>query len=309
MATGVKFGIGLPNGFPRGEPNTVFLEVAEKAEAYGYDSVWAGDHIVFHIPRFEIFATLAAVAARTKRVRFGPAVLLLCLRNPVHVAQSVATLDHLSGGRFILGVGVGGEHAKEFMASGVPVKERGGRTNEALEILHRLWTGLAVAFQGQYYCFEEISMKPPPLQKPHPPVWVGGRSEGACRRTAAYGQAWVPAFISPGKYQAGWQTIEGLCRERGRDPQEITKALYLFVSVDADPARAREQAEAFLSANYNMPFAPFERYTVMGRPEDCVVSLRRYLAAGLEHVIVRFASFTPLRQLDLWTQEVLPALR
>src|ERR1041385_4995214 len=138
MSSAVKFGVGLPNGFPRGEIHpTAFLEVAERAEAYGYDSVWAGDHIVFHIPRFEIFTTLAAVAARTKRVKLGPGVLLLCLRNPVHVAQAVATLDHLSEGRFVLGVGVGGEHPQEFLASGVPESERGARTDEALEIVRR----------------------------------------------------------------------------------------------------------------------------------------------------------------------------
>ncbi|MGE0684607.1 MAG: LLM class flavin-dependent oxidoreductase, partial [Candidatus Binatia bacterium] len=158
MPSSCKFGIGLPNGFPRGEVHpTAFLEVAERAEAYGYDSVWAGDHIIFHIPRFEIFTTLAAIAARTKRVQFGPAVLLLCLRHPVHVAQSIVSLDHMSGGRFVFGVGVGGEHPKEFMASGVSVNQRGPRTNEALEILRRLWTEPSVAFSGTYYHFDEIT--------------------------------------------------------------------------------------------------------------------------------------------------------
>src|SRR5260221_14530269 len=111
MSSAVKFGVGLPNGFPRGEIHpTAFLEVAERAEAYGYDSVWAGDHIVFHIPRFEIFTTLADVAARTKRVQFGPAVLLLCLRNPVHEALSVVSFDHIHGGRFTISGGFDGEH-------------------------------------------------------------------------------------------------------------------------------------------------------------------------------------------------------
>src|SRR5882762_10201762 len=103
------FGLGLPNAFPLGEPNLDFLRFAEQAEELGYDSLWAGDHIVFHIPRYEIFTTLAAVAARTRRVTIGPGVLLLCLRNPVHVAQAIATLEHLSQGRLLFGVGVGGE--------------------------------------------------------------------------------------------------------------------------------------------------------------------------------------------------------
>jgi len=308
-STAVKFGIGLPNGFPRGEPNMAFLRVAEEAEAWGYDSLWAGDHVVFHIPRFEVFTTLATVIARTKRVQVGPAVLLLALRNPVHVAQTVATLDYLSAGRFVLGVGVGGEHPKEFMASGVPLSERGARTNEAIEVLRRLWTEPSVAFQGRYYRFEEISVKPPPLQKPHPPLWIGGRSDAALRRVVAFGHAWVPGFVTPKAYRAGWEKIEALCRRSGRDSGEIVRALYVFVCVAADATAARDEAAAFLSRNYNMSFAPLERYTVMGTPEDCVTAVRRYLEVGPQHVILRFASFDPVRQLELWTKEVLPALR
>jgi probable F420-dependent oxidoreductase len=310
MSSTAKFGIGLPNGFPRGEINpTAFLEVAEQAEADGYDSVWAGDHIVFHIPRFEIFTTLAAVAARTKRVQFGPAVLLLCLRNPVHVAQSVVSLDHMSGGRFILGVGVGGEHPKEFMASGVPVNQRGPRTNEALEVLRRLWTEPAVAFNGKYYHFDEISMKPAPFQKPHPPIWIGGRSEAALRRTAKYAQAWAPAFVTPEKYREGLAQLAGFCREYGRDPQDVQPTMYFFANVADTKEQAWAEAGEFLSKNYNIPAKPFERLAVHGSPQECIAWTRRYLDAGAQHIVIRFASFDPLRQLARWTKDVMPGLR
>lgn len=310
MTSSAKFGIGLPNGFPRGDIHpTAFLEVAECAEAYGYDSVWAGDHIIFHIPRFEIFTTLAAVAARTKRVQFGPAVLLLCLRNPVHVAQSVVSLDHMSGGRFVLGIGVGGEHPKEFMASGVPVNQRGPRTNEALAVLHRLWTEPSVAFSGKYYRFDEIAMNPPPLQKPHPPIWIGGRSEAALRRTAQYGQAWAPAFVTPERYREGTQRLAELCRERGRDPQEVQRALYFFANVADTNEQAWSEAGEFLSKNYNIPAKPFARLAVHGSPEECIAWTRQYLDAGAEHVVIRFASFHPLQQLERWTKEVMPAFK
>jgi len=305
-----KFGIGLPNGFPHGEIDpTQFLEVAERAEDYGYDSVWAGDHIIFHIPRFEIFTTLAAVAARTKRVQFGPAVLLLCLRNPVHVAQSVVTLDHISGGRFIFGVGVGGEHPKEFMASGVPVNERGPRTNEALEALRRLWTEPAVAFSGKYYRFDEITVRPAPLQKPHPPVWVGGRSEGALKRTAKYGQVWAPAFVTPEKFQKGRERLATRCRAEGRDPQTVQSAVYFFANVANSRDQAWAEAGEFLSKNYNIPAKSFARLAVYGTPDECIAHTRRYLDAGAGHVIIRFASFDPLQQLERWTKDVMPSLR
>ncbi len=310
MPPASKFGIGLPNGFPRGEVNsTLFLEVAERAEEYGYDSVWAGDHIVFHIPRFEIFTTLAAVAARTKRVQFGPAILLLCLRNPVHVAQSVATLDHISGGRFVFGVGVGGEHPKEFLASGVPVNQRGPRTNEALEVLRRLWTEPVVTFSGKYYRCDEIAVLPAPLQKPHPPIWVGGRSEAALKRTAQYGQVWAPAFVTPEKFQEGRHRLATLCSESGRDPQTVRSAVYFFANVNTSRDQAWAEAGEFLSKNYNIPSTPFARLAVYGTPEECIARTRRYLDAGAEHIVIRFASFNPLQQLERWTKDVMPALR
>ncbi len=310
MSSTVKFGIGLPNGFPRGDIHpTDFLDVAERAEAYSYDSVWAGDHIVFHIPRFEIFTTLAAVAARTTRVQLGPAVLLLCLRNPVHVAQSVVSLDHMSGGRFILGVGVGGEHPKEFQASGVSVKQRGPRTNEALEVLQRLWTEPSVTFSGKYYQLEDIGMKPAPFQRPHPPIWVGGRSEAALRRTAKYAQAWAPAFVTPEKYREGLVQLAGFCREYGRDPKDIQPTMYFFANVADTREQAWAEAGEFLSKNYNIPAKPFERLAVHGSPEECIDRVRQYIAAGAEHIVIRFASFNPLQQLERWTNDVMPALR
>jgi probable F420-dependent oxidoreductase len=301
------FGLGLPNGFPLGEPNLDFLRVAARADELGYDALWAGDHVVFHIPRLEIFTTLAAVAMRTRRVRIGPGVLLLCLRNPVHVAQAVATLDHLSGGRFVLGVGVGGEHPREFEASGVRVEERGARTDEALDVVRKLTTEDTVDHQGRFWRLRGISMKLRPRHRV--PVWVGGRADAALRRVVARGDAWFPGFVTPQRYHDGLERIGTLCAEAGRDITTIERALYLFVSVGLDRARARDEAAEFLSRNYAMPFAPFEPYVVSGRPEDCVRAVRRYLDAGARHLTVRFATADPLRQLELWSADVLPALR
>lgn len=302
-----RFGLGLPNAFPLGEPNLDFLRFAERAEELGYDALWAGDHVVFHVPRLEIFTVLAAVVTKTRRVTVGSGVLLLCLRNPVHVAQTVATLDHLSAGRFVLGVGVGGEHVKEFEASGVPRRERGARTDEGLAIVRKLLTQPEVDYEGRFWRLRGISMK---LRPPHlPPVWVGGRAEATFHRVVAHGDAWFPGFVTPDAYREGLRRIDILCREAGRDPATIERGLYLFVSVDADSARARRQAEEFLSRNYNMPFAPFERYLVAGRPQQCIEAVRRHLEAGATHLTVRFATAEPLRQLELWSADVLPALR
>jgi probable F420-dependent oxidoreductase len=309
VATALRFGLGMPTAFPDGEPDLEFLRFAVRAEELGYDALWSGDHIVFHIPRLEIFTLLAAVAARTERIRLGPGVLLLCLRNPVHVAQAMVSLDHISNGRALFGVGVGGEHAKEFEASQVSTKDRGARTDEALGILKRLWTEPEIDHEGRFWQFSKIGVRPHPRQRPHPPIWVGGRAEAALRRTVASGDAWFPGWVTPERFRQGWSRIEALCAASGRSPETIERALYLFVSVDADAGRARAQAEAFLSRNYNMPYAPFAKYVVAGRPEECAAEVRRYLAAGPRQVTFRFATSEPMRQLELWSSEVLPALR
>jgi probable F420-dependent oxidoreductase len=303
----LSFGLGLPNAFPVGEPNLDLFRFAERAETLGYDRLWAGDHVVFHVPRYEIFTTLAAVAARTRRISIGPGVLLLCLRNPVHVAQAMATLDHLSGGRVVLGVGVGGEHPKEFEASGVAVKERGARTDEALGLLSKLWEHSSVDHAGRFWKLHGISM---PLRPRRPlPVWIGGRAPAALRRVVARGDAWFPGFVTPERYRQGVATIEDLCRRSGRDPSTIERGIFVFVGVDRDAFRARREAEEFLSRNYAMPFAPFAPYVVAGAPDECTAGMRRYIEAGAWHVTVRFATAEPLRQLELWSEEVLPALR
>jgi probable F420-dependent oxidoreductase len=303
----LSFGLGLPNAFPLGEPNLDLIGFAERAEALGYDRLWAGDHVVFHVPRYEIFTTLATVAARTRRISIGPGVLLLCLRNPVHVAQAMATLDHLSGGRVVLGVGVGGEHPKEFEVSGVAVKERGARTDEALGLLRKLWGDSSVDHDGRFWKLHGVSM---PLRPRRPlPVWIGGRAPAALRRVVAHGDAWFPGFVTPERYRQGVATIEDLCRKAGRDPSTIERGIFVFVGVDRDPFRARRQAEEFLGRNYAMPFAPFAPYIVAGAPDECTAGIRRYIEAGTSHVTVRFATAEPLRQLELWSEEVLPALR
>jgi alkanesulfonate monooxygenase SsuD/methylene tetrahydromethanopterin reductase-like flavin-dependent oxidoreductase (luciferase family) len=259
------------------------------------------------VPRYEIFTTLAAVAARTRRISFGPGVLLLCLRNPVHVAQAIATLDHLSGGRFVLGVGVGGEHPKEFEASGVAVRERGARTDEALVLLKKLCDEPSVDHDGRFWKLRGISM----ALRPRGPlaVWIGGRAPAALRRVVTHGDAWFPGFVTPERFRQGVATIEDLCEGAGRDPSRIERGIFVFVGVDREPRRARRQAEEFLSRNYAMPFAPFAPYLVTGAPNECAAGIRRYIDAGVSHVTVRFATAEPLSQLELWSEEVLPALR
>jgi probable F420-dependent oxidoreductase len=173
-----------------------FREVAVRAEELGYDSIWAGDHLSYRNPILDIVVALSTFAAVTERITLGAGVVLLPLRHPSVVAKEFASLDYVSGGRVILGVGVGGEGAGDFEAVGVPIRERGARADEAMGALRALFAEAPASFAGRYFAFEGISIEPRPAQAGGPPLWVGGRSEAALRRAAVLGDGWIPIWVS-----------------------------------------------------------------------------------------------------------------
>jgi alkanesulfonate monooxygenase SsuD/methylene tetrahydromethanopterin reductase-like flavin-dependent oxidoreductase (luciferase family) len=253
-AFGVQGSGPLVGGLP--EPGH-FRRIAEAAEAAGFDSLWAGDHIAFHEPLLDVTVALATFAAVTERITIGAGVLLLPLRHPVLVARAFGSLDYVSGGRVILGVGVGGEHAADFEAVGVPIRERGARTNESMRVLRGLFAREA----------------PPPAQPNGPPLWVGGRSEAAIRRAAHLGDGWMPIWVSAERYAEG---LAALGRER-------TAAVVLPALVGGTV----EQARLYLSRRYATEFSThaIERYCVVGSPAQCAERAAAYVAAGAEHVV------------------------
>src|SRR3989449_3252847 len=152
------------------------LALVQRVEQLGFDSVWTGDHVSFHNPLYESLTLLASYAPITRRIRLGTAVYLLALRSPAVAAKITATIDVLSGGRLIFGVGVGGENPKEFELCGVPHAERGARVSEAIDVVRTLWRDTPATFKGRFTNFEGVSIDPKPVQKPGPPIWIGGRS-------------------------------------------------------------------------------------------------------------------------------------
>ena len=169
---------------------------AQEAEAQGYDYVTVGEHMFFHGPNTNGLISLAGAAAATTRIKLMSSITLVPLYPAAILAKQVTTLDRLSRGRFNLGVGVGGEYPKEFEACGVPVNERGARTDESLEVMGRLWTEDDVHFDGRFTKLSGVTLKPKPIQKP-PPIWVSGRSKGAMRRTARFAKGWIPYMYTP----------------------------------------------------------------------------------------------------------------
>jgi alkanesulfonate monooxygenase SsuD/methylene tetrahydromethanopterin reductase-like flavin-dependent oxidoreductase (luciferase family) len=234
------------------------------------------------------------------------------LRHPIAIAKQVTSLDLLSGGRFIFGVGVGGEIAQEFDAVGVPVRERGRRTDEGLEILTRVLSAEHVTYEGKYYQIHDVTLLPRPQQQPYPPIWVGGRSDAAVRRAARYGRCWLGYLVSSQRLREAMQKIHDMAPTYGRNPTAIQGGMLLFTAIARDYETAREMAIANLSRRYNQPFDHLvDRYCAIGTPEQCLEKIQTYIDAGMANLIFGFtcpAAQVP-EQIEWCAAEVLPHLR
>ena len=190
---------------------------------------------------------------------------------------------------FNLGVGVGGEYAKEFEACGVPVEERGARTNESLALMKRLWTEDDVSFEGRFSTLSGVTLDPKPVQKPHPPIWISGRSDAAMRRAARQGTGWLPYMYTPEKLAESLQIIRGYAEGYGRE-EAIKPGLFIFFAVHEDREQAIKMASDRLSVQYNQDFSKLVgRYALAGNPDDCIARLQEYVDAGAGTIILNSA--------------------
>ena len=264
-------------------------ELARHLEALGFDGLWVGGHVLWHAPMLDPLAQLAAYAAVTSRIRLGTSVLLLPLYHPVPLAKTVTTVDILSGGRVVLGVGVGGENPAEFEAVGIPVGERGRRVDEAIPLLRALWSGEPVTRDGRFFPVREASMAPRPVQPSGPPVWIAGRSPAALARTARCGDGWIGIFCSPLRYDAAVREVRQRCAETGRNPAELTFAHYLWVRPGRTREQATEGARAYLERSYARPFTADQvpRFCAAGTADDLREQVARYAEAGCRYLIAK----------------------
>ncbi len=303
LDTKIRCGV-VAGGF---DPATLAHQ-AKLAEAGGIDSLWVGDHIAFHVPVMESLSVLSFLAGITTRVRLGTSVYLLALRPPVVSAKIAATLDVLSAGRLILGVGVGGEFPPEFEACGVPTVERGSRVNETIPLLKKLWTQDRVHHAGEHFHFGPISLQPKPLQRGGPPIWVGGRKPIALQRAGKFGDGYISHMVTPEFYRANLEKIAQAAAGREAEFQNrpFGSAGLFFTVFDKSFEAAHRHATAALSAIYRTPFDDAaKRYCLLGTAADILAQMRAFAAAGTRHFI-----FSPLRDpLDFTTQvakEILP---
>lgn len=286
---------------------------ASSLSQWGYESIWAGDHVAFMGPIDDPLTQLTYLSALNPSLIFGTSIYLLPLRNPAAVAKMVATVDRLMGaGHFIFGVGVGGEFPREYEACGVPLKQRGGRANEAIEIIKRLWTGEPFEYHGKYFNFEKITMLPKPRTPGGPPVWVGGRAEAALRRAARLGDGWMPYVVTPKRVGEGLEFIAREAEKAGRKFERFGTAIHLFVRLGPSYEDALGVTAEHLSKRYAMDFRePAKRYAAVGKAADVAARIDEFIKAGIRDVNVDIVSSAGERdaQNEQFAREVIPMLR
>lgn len=278
----MHFGVVLQH-FREHASSEAIAEVARAAEELGYDSVWVMDHVVVpDVPEaaqftslvYDPFLTLAYVAAKTRRIRLGTSVLIVPYRSPLVQAKLISTLDALSHGRLIVGVGVGWLQ-QEFEALGVPFDRRGALLDEYIEAMKALWTSDGpTSFHGPTIHFDDMVCEPKPVQRPHPPLWIGGGSEAALRRAAKLGSAWHPSSKYSGTISERVATLRRLAVAEGRDPPAIRMRATLHLLPEGDTSTTRG--------------------SLIGTVEEVRSAIRAYAAIGVDGFVLDTFYGSPL---------------
>jgi probable F420-dependent oxidoreductase len=328
--TTMKYGLRFPS-FALG-PKTASLQemgaYLRRAEDLGFDSAFSIDHLLLTPPAYsctwlEPLTLLSALSAVTRTIKLGTLVLVLPLRNPAYFAKEWATLDVISGGRSILGVGVGW-HETEFELMGVPHKERGRRMDEMLELVTALWAGDNVTYEGKYYQVRNLTIDPKPAQRPHPPIWMGGGSQPfekkygqvvkdispVLRRIAKYARTWVPhASSTVDMIKHDWDMIRDLMAQRGRAPEEMERVYNNWIWV-LKPGEKPESAVPHFKTYSGMDLPYWREHYLLGEAEELAekISARIRTLGGCEHAILNPITWSE-EQLELIATKVRPLVQ
>jgi len=273
-----QFRIGLVSG---GDAKRVAA-----LEAMPIDSLWVGGHIASPNPTGEAMVALARLSAVAERVQIGTSILLLPLYSPAIVAKQAADIDRATGGRLILGIGIGGEYPQEFRACEVPINERGRRANEIIPLLRKLWTAEEISHAGRYYAMDKVRIHPAPVQPGGPPIVVAGRQEPAMRRAATLGDGWFPYLYSPRRYAASVATVREAAAKIGRDLSDFGWYAWIFLNINPDGDAAREGAARSMGGTYNQDFrAMVDNVAAAGTVREVVEKLKAFVDAGARHFV------------------------
>jgi probable F420-dependent oxidoreductase len=282
----IKYRIGvMPGPWPANETADYFWRFVDVCEKSAIDSVWFSERLSSPLPIPEPMTAMAAVAARTTRLKFGPSVLITPFRSPVMAARELAMIDYLSNGRMLPAFGIGVEQEREFLAAGVPFKERGRRTDEAIAIMRRCWEEDEVTFAGEFWNLDRITVLPKPIQRPFP-LWIGGNSESAMKRAGRLGDGWIPSFIAPSRLAEGVKKTQEFAAAAGREVPADHFGVLFYYCLDDDRARAHAMAAPFVPRN-RVDDATLAQCTAFGPPALVRERLEQYVAGGASKFILR----------------------
>ena len=287
----------VDGGRPDADPLAELADLCQRAEAAGAAALWACDHLFWHGPCLECMVVLTVAATATEQVALGSCVIQLPLRRAVSVAKQAATLQTLSRGRMILGVGVG-SHPGEYEQVGAAYHRRGHDLDTGIGELRRAWASGAGHTHGDTSstdATERYRQLPAPTRVP---VWVGGSSEAALRRAAHLADGWMPLFLSVDEYSDAVKRLTKEADAVGRPTGAVTPAMVLFVSLDDDRARGAAKGTAWMGSLYGLPPKAFERHLFAGSPDEVAAVVAQYRAAGAEHVALYVTDDQPIDQFE-----------
>ncbi len=302
----VKIGLAGASVMAR-EGREPFMAYIDAAEELGWDSIWFSDRIVGPAWRMDPLAGMALVAGRSEKLKFGTGVLIMSVRSPVATAREVATIDLLSNGRLVLGVGVGQESPAEYEAMGVRKKDRGKRLDEAIRLMRRLWTEDSVTYESEFLKLNGAGIGVRPKQT-NIPIWIGSRSEAGLRRTGRLGDGWLPTQLAPEEVADGVARINAYAAEAGRRIENDHFGLQISSYIVESGSVPPYVAERYLLRR--RPDLPLERVNLLGTPDQIMARLREYIDAGASKFVFNPAcgSNEMLQQMRLQAEAIVQPL-
>jgi probable F420-dependent oxidoreductase len=280
----IPFGVSLPHRSPEPIDMEAVRQVARRADALGFRDLWVTENTLDHVFCFDPLIVLTYAAAVTSRIRLGVSVMVLPVNNPIHVAHQVASLDYVSGGRAILGVGIGREH--HYGQFGVPRERRVRRFTEELALIKALWTEPRVDYRGQIYRLDGGTMRPKPVQQPHPPIWMGVGHPDAVRRAARLADGWMGSGGSTiAHFAQSVPILRAALEQEGCDPAHFPISKRIFMAVDERPAVARAELHRWFTEVYHNPEGT-DASGIHGTPEQVRERLEEMIGMGANHLML-----------------------
>lgn len=306
MAKQLAWGIAIPQVFSD-EPTDMKLihKYSKRAEELGAQSLWVQEGIVGDAPILEPLSLLSNVAAVTERVRLGTSVMVAPMRNPIQLAKILGSMDHISNGRVIVGLGLGG--TDNFRTFGISAEKRVRRFVEIMDVMKALWTEPEAWYKGRFWQLEGTSMEPKPVQKPHPPIVLGARQPDAIKRSVRHADGWMGAgSSSTASFIEGAGYVRMYLEEAGRDPATFSVSKRVYIAIDNDERRAETRLRQWFGQRYKNADMAAE-VSVWGSIAKCTDKLAEVVEAGAEMVMLNPA-FDHMEHLEALAQEVVPQL-